>query len=624
MDLSDPPKWLSNYPPLPELAPSELDRLSKETDEGFGFSLQGSVGLRGKYHQIFDHPSNFPPWLFDNGPTRKEADEQSPVDAKPASKYPPFWYEELQADDEKVVANVKEPSRRSRNAKARKIHESGSTTSFVSKNGGAFNYNYNLFSRDDSNSRPAEPKVSVDARNKARSRVLEKRNREGKGVKGVHYETYGELPNYPKSSEVIPVDVSLEGICKNYPNHLFGVHLDPFIQRKWTGLDIYKLLPHDVVNGLADQGIMSSDHKNRANFLTKRLDRRMEDLGADGIKTLIEQPKVRKCLENGTEVVGHSKLRGLYENKIAQAKRTFKNRAEAMEKGKKQAKLAREESTKYESGLDTDKAEAQVQNGAGNNAQPLSSLQSVDNPYLESALLRNSSNPDLPTSGLLPATGSEYYARLPDLSQNTFPSAVPLTSTGDVLYPAFTDAFTEGQALDNFQNPFFFPGTGVSGSDLAQLDSHQSTPWAQNANISQAYHPENAYQNASQQTQQFSNGLDPALSFDDGNSAGHQDFNYLNARPRTIAQGQFTQLIDSRAAEDDYSTRPQFGNTNAHQNTLINLDYTAWDNRYPPQLSNDEAGYTAVTGLLEGHFTSSNPDCDQTLHRAFAGAGKHS
>lgn len=606
MDLSDPPEGLRDYPPLPELAPSDLDRLPKETDEGFDYPLQGSVGLGAKYHQIFDHPSNLPPWLSDNGPARKEADEESPVDAKPASRYPPFWYEELQADDDAVVANIQEPSRRCRNAKARKIHESGSTTSFVTKNGGVFNFNYNLFARDDSNSRPAAPKVSVEARSKARSRVLEKRNRQGKGVKGVYYETYGDLPNYAKSSEVIPVEVSLEGICKEYPNHLFGVHLDPFIQRKLTGLDIYKLLPHDVVKGLAEQGIMSSDHKNRANFLTKRLDRRMEDLGPDGMKTLIEQPKVRKCLENGTEVIGHSKLRGLYENKNAQAKRTFKNRAETMKKGKKQAKLARGESTKDESGLDVDEAEGHVQN--------------VDNPYLEFALLRTSFNPALTTTSLLSATGSEYHDPRPDLYEDTLSTAVPLTGISNGFYPAST----AGEALNHFQPPFFFPGTGVSSSHFAQFDSLEPTPWAQNANINQAYLPENAYQHGSQQNQQFNNVLDPALFFDDGNLAGHQDFNYLNPRPSTIAQRQFTQPVDFYPAEDDNSTCQQFGNTNAHHSTLINLDYTAWDNRYPPQLSNYEAGYTAVTGLPEGNSTPSNPGCDQTLHRAFAGAGKHS
>lgn len=239
-----------------------------------------------------------PPELREQFSYQNEAVKASPAGTKQTSVYPPFWYEEPPYADEDSESE---------------------------------NDSYH-------------PEVDVEARNRARSKLLMDRNKNGKAAQGVEYDTYGELPGYATSREIIPNHVSLKEICELYPNHLVGRHLDAFIQHKWTGLDIYKLIPDKIRKDLSERGVTSSDLKNRANFLTKRLDKRMTDLGIAKMKELMEKPKLRKCFEKGKDTEGRSKLKGLYENPNAQKKRTYgKDFANKIRKSKAALKEARQQ-----------------------------------------------------------------------------------------------------------------------------------------------------------------------------------------------------------------------------------------------------------------------------------------
>ena len=43
-----------------------------------------------------------------------------------------------------------------------------------------------------------------------------------------------EIDGFPSSTEELPANISLEDICRLYPNHLIGHHLRPFIREGWT------------------------------------------------------------------------------------------------------------------------------------------------------------------------------------------------------------------------------------------------------------------------------------------------------------------------------------------------------------------------------------------------------
>ncbi|EXJ81821.1 hypothetical protein A1O1_07886 [Capronia coronata CBS 617.96] len=138
---------------------------------------------------------------------------------------------------------------------------------------------------------------------------------------------YHEIPSFPSFDEPVPDSASLEEICARYPNHLRGKYLDAFIQWYWTANDIFSRLHPLAIQEFKQYGIATcSTHNNRANFLFKRLDTYLKNMTADEVKQLCLAPKIRKCLADGTERYGGSKLQGKFNNPYAQEVRRFPRR----------------------------------------------------------------------------------------------------------------------------------------------------------------------------------------------------------------------------------------------------------------------------------------------------------
>ncbi|KEF55129.1 uncharacterized protein A1O9_08782 [Exophiala aquamarina CBS 119918] len=188
--------------------------------------------------------------------------------------------------------------------------------------------------------------ISVTARKAGRAKILKNRKRNKNKVMDVvdEYDTYAELQGFEPSTYLLPKEVSLQKICEQYPNHLVGPHLDAFIQYMWTGLDIYNILPPRIVNAFIEAGVMSSERKNRANFLTKRLNKRINFHTPESMTTLIEaHEKLRPCMDNGKVHYGRSKLQGKYSNSRAQAVRPMPPRKYNGMSSKKRKAAAEEE-----------------------------------------------------------------------------------------------------------------------------------------------------------------------------------------------------------------------------------------------------------------------------------------
>lgn len=251
-----------------------------------------------------------------------------------SGNYPPFWYEEPETEDGDLTETEETP-RRPRPSKIPKI--SHPTAVKTERNVQSTTFTWIREAMDHAFDEPKPfpcntakvipAVISPAARNEGRASVLKKRKRGDTARKAVdEYEAYGELPSYPPSSDAIPDNMPMQTICRERPNHLIGKHLDAFIQRMFTGLDIYNLLPDKAVKEFIEKGVMSSQHKNRANFLTKRLNKRMNIFTPETMKALIEGPKIRPCNDDGSEKLGGSKLQGKYMNKQAQPVRSMPRR----------------------------------------------------------------------------------------------------------------------------------------------------------------------------------------------------------------------------------------------------------------------------------------------------------
>ncbi|KAK5062963.1 hypothetical protein LTR84_005039 [Exophiala bonariae] len=318
MNHSDPPEGSppSFIPPLSNYA--GFGMFEDETEQTLERTIFNDT-LAGLIEAAVEDV--LPRRFFEHAQDPNTTSQASLAGTEQASVYPPFWYEESPHTDEEMVDIEETPNRFISGTGASGVANVYQTTAAGMNENTEPSYsslNTLPATKNKATINPTEKSVAV--RNEKRSRTVTRRN----AGESVAFDTYGELEEYPASTEPLPAELSIEELCTSYPNHLNGEGLDPFIQRMLTGLDIFNLLHEDTVAALQRDGIMSADKRNRANFLTKRLDRRMLSLGFKGMKELIEKPKLRHFKDPKREnQVGRSKLRGLYPNPHAQPRRQY-------------------------------------------------------------------------------------------------------------------------------------------------------------------------------------------------------------------------------------------------------------------------------------------------------------
>ena len=76
---------------------------------------------------------------------------------------------------------------------------------------------------------------------------------------------------YHPSSAPVSDDISCYRLCQEYPNHLIGAMLDPFICRRFSALEIWACLPEAFKDYLIDQKKAKSGVGNWANAAAKNL-----------------------------------------------------------------------------------------------------------------------------------------------------------------------------------------------------------------------------------------------------------------------------------------------------------------------------------------------------------------
>ncbi|EXJ54219.1 hypothetical protein A1O7_09556 [Cladophialophora yegresii CBS 114405] len=130
---------------------------------------------------------------------------------------------------------------------------------------------------------------------------------------------YHQLPSFPPFDAPIPDEATIEEICIRYPNHLRGEYLDAFIQWMWTANQIHDRLTKTALEEINSTGISRSKSvNNRANFLMKRLDARMNRFTEEQMAALCLAPnKLRGCLMNGGVTDGRNKMQGKFHNENA-------------------------------------------------------------------------------------------------------------------------------------------------------------------------------------------------------------------------------------------------------------------------------------------------------------------
>lgn len=52
-----------------------------------------------------------------------------------------------------------------------------------------------------------------------------------------------QIPGYPFASEPLPPNLSLEEMCRSWPNHLYGVFLERFVEAGWNGRKVWSYMP---------------------------------------------------------------------------------------------------------------------------------------------------------------------------------------------------------------------------------------------------------------------------------------------------------------------------------------------------------------------------------------------
>ncbi|RVX66129.1 hypothetical protein B0A52_10063 [Exophiala mesophila] len=120
------------------------------------------------------------------------------------------------------------------------------------------------------------------------------------------FRTSRHLPSFPNWEAPIADSATLEDLCYHYPNHLFGARLDPFIKHKWTGGDIWRRMSREGQEECKEYIMRGGEEeRNRANFLGKRLERRIKSMSDDEIYALMTSKATRRSANN---YVGNSKL----------------------------------------------------------------------------------------------------------------------------------------------------------------------------------------------------------------------------------------------------------------------------------------------------------------------------
>lgn len=100
------------------------------------------------------------------------------------------------------------------------------------------------------------------------------------------------LPEFPPPQAVIPPGTPLEVICSDYPNHLHGEGLDPFLQWGWSHGWIFKRLREETKQRYIEEGVIRNDTKDKSIFLCNRLRVRKSELGEARLADLLAAPKM--------------------------------------------------------------------------------------------------------------------------------------------------------------------------------------------------------------------------------------------------------------------------------------------------------------------------------------------
>ncbi|ERF76364.1 hypothetical protein EPUS_07071 [Endocarpon pusillum Z07020] len=82
-----------------------------------------------------------------------------------------------------------------------------------------------------------------------------------------------QIPGFPSSSEPLPSNLSLEEMCRSWPNHLHGVSLEPFVEAGWNGRMVWDHMPEAAKDGSKRQAW---------NKMVKRLTRTKQQMELEG------------------------------------------------------------------------------------------------------------------------------------------------------------------------------------------------------------------------------------------------------------------------------------------------------------------------------------------------------
>lgn len=122
------------------------------------------------------------------------------------------------------------------------------------------------------------------------------------------------LEGYPLPTDPYPADFTLRELCSEYPNHLFGTTLHPFLQHRWSPNRIVSLMPSQEHLSEAER-ITVSAMNSRLNKVKETLERageyqqllRGNKVHVEGL--LKQHPKQNKedsdgASSRGTEAMG--------------------------------------------------------------------------------------------------------------------------------------------------------------------------------------------------------------------------------------------------------------------------------------------------------------------------------
>ncbi|KAF7509456.1 hypothetical protein GJ744_008019 [Endocarpon pusillum] len=93
------------------------------------------------------------------------------------------------------------------------------------------------------------------------------------GRRGRRMGTIKHIPGFPSSSAPLPSDLSLEEMCRSWPNHLHGVFLERFVEAGWNGRKIWDNMPEAAKAGPIGQPW---------NKMTKRMTHTKEQMELEG------------------------------------------------------------------------------------------------------------------------------------------------------------------------------------------------------------------------------------------------------------------------------------------------------------------------------------------------------